>query len=78
MLLAIRKSEYDAYCTSMGTKAVWGGECELKAISSILKRPIRVFQSAGGVRHLVLLLFLFLCFGNQQRPLEMDSPRVCR
>jgi len=43
-------AEFEAYCTGMGSQAVWGGECELKAISSILKRPIRVFQSHGGVR----------------------------
>jgi OTU domain-containing protein 6 len=34
----------------MEKTAVWGGECELKAISTVLQRQIRIFQASGPTR----------------------------
>ena len=34
----------------MEKSAVWGGECELKAISTVLKSPIQIYQASGPLR----------------------------
>jgi OTU domain-containing protein 6 len=38
---------FEAYCSKIENTAAWGGDVELKAISQILKRPIRVVQANG-------------------------------
>eukprot|EP00041_Stephanoeca_diplocostata_P011382 m.187834 g.187834 ORF g.187834 m.187834 type:complete len:295 (-) comp18513_c0_seq1:249-1133(-) len=41
---------YEEYCAKMASTAVWGGECELKALSMHLKQPIKVFQAGASPR----------------------------
>ncbi|CAG7819591.1 unnamed protein product [Allacma fusca] len=38
---------YETYCNKIENTAAWGGDIELRAISQILKRPIRVVQANG-------------------------------
>eukprot|EP00050_Salpingoeca_kvevrii_P022039 m.120274 g.120274 ORF g.120274 m.120274 type:complete len:125 (+) comp9574_c0_seq2:777-1151(+) len=35
------------YCEEMASTNAWGGQCELRALSEILKMPIQVFQASG-------------------------------
>jgi len=41
------EEEYKHYCQKMRSSPVWGGQIELKALSTILKRPIKVIQGEG-------------------------------
>ena len=38
------------YCDDIKEKVVWGGQLEIKAISNILKRPIRIIQAENEIR----------------------------
>jgi len=38
----LSEAEYSAYCEAMGSSPAWGGQVELRALSSILKAPIHV------------------------------------
>ena len=42
-------ANFDDYCATMASSARWGGQLELRALSELLKRPIRVFGAAGPV-----------------------------
>ncbi|XP_067639997.1 deubiquitinase OTUD6B-like [Eurosta solidaginis] len=39
--------EFNKYCETLRTTPAWGGQIELKALSSILKVPIEVLQAEG-------------------------------
>ncbi|XP_017481670.1 PREDICTED: OTU domain-containing protein 6B [Rhagoletis zephyria] len=39
--------EFEQYCEALQTTPAWGGQIELKALSSILKVPIEVLQAEG-------------------------------
>jgi len=43
----LSSSEYDEYCESLRSTPAWGGQVELKAISNVLKIPIKVIQGEG-------------------------------
>ncbi|XP_053950464.1 deubiquitinase OTUD6B [Anastrepha ludens] len=40
-------SEFEQYCETLRTTPAWGGQIELKALSSVLKVPIEVLQAEG-------------------------------
>jgi len=40
-------TEFQAYCTKMASTPAWGGQVELQALSTVLKRPIEVIQAEG-------------------------------
>jgi len=40
-------AEYEDYCIKMATTSTWGGQIELKALASILKKQIEVLQATG-------------------------------
>jgi len=41
------EEEYKDYCQKMRSCPVWGGQIELKALSTVLKKPIKVIQGEG-------------------------------
>ena len=34
--------EYQAYCSKMASTSAWGGQVELQAMATVLRRPIEV------------------------------------
>ena len=34
--------EYEDYCTKMGNSPVWGGQVEIRALATCIKKPIQV------------------------------------
>lgn len=45
--LLLTDAEFENYCELLHTTPAWGGQIELKALSSILKVPIEVLQAEG-------------------------------
>ncbi|XP_004535020.1 OTU domain-containing protein 6B [Ceratitis capitata] len=43
----LTEAEFEQYCNSVQKTPAWGGQIELKALSSILKVPIEVLQAEG-------------------------------
>lgn len=43
----LNDSEFESYCENVRSSHAWGGQIELKALSSILKAPIEVLQATG-------------------------------
>jgi len=39
--------EFQTYCTKMASTPAWGGQVELQAMATVLKRPIEVVQAEG-------------------------------
>jgi len=39
--------EYSAYCTAMADTPAWGGQVELRALATLLHRPLAVIQAEG-------------------------------
>lgn len=39
--------QFDDYCKDVATSKFWGGQMELKALSNVLKCPIKVIQASG-------------------------------
>jgi len=39
--------EFQAYCIKMASTPAWGGQVELQAMATVLKRPIEVVQAEG-------------------------------
>lgn len=39
--------EYSAYCTAMADTPAWGGQVELRALATLLNRPLAVIQAEG-------------------------------
>lgn len=39
--------EFQEYCSAMSSTPVWGGQVELRALSSVLQRPLEVVQAEG-------------------------------
>lgn len=39
---------YEEYCKSLENKPIWGGQIEIRALSSLLKCPIKVIQANSG------------------------------
>uniref|UniRef100_T1PA48 ubiquitinyl hydrolase 1 n=1 Tax=Musca domestica TaxID=7370 RepID=T1PA48_MUSDO len=44
----LNDEEFEKYCNDVRNTAAWGGQIELKALSSILKVPIEVIQADGS------------------------------
>jgi len=40
-------TEFQAYCNKMASTPAWGGQVELQALATVLKRPIEVIQAEG-------------------------------
>jgi len=40
-------AEYQAYCSKMASTSAWGGQVELQAMATVLRRPIEVIQAEG-------------------------------
>merc|ERR1711909_199047 len=40
-------AEFQAYCNKMASTPAWGGQVELQAMATVLKRPIEVIQAEG-------------------------------
>ena len=38
--------EYEDYCTKMGNSPVWGGQVEIRALATCIKKPIQVEKSS--------------------------------
>jgi OTU domain-containing protein 6 len=38
----LTEAEYEAYCEAMASSPAWGGQVELRALSSVLQAPIQV------------------------------------
>ena len=38
----LTSSEYTEYCDTMSNTHAWGGQVELRALSRVLKKPIKV------------------------------------
>lgn len=43
----LSEAEFDDYCNKISSTKVWGGQLEIKALSSSLKCPINVVQATG-------------------------------
>ncbi|CAG9863334.1 unnamed protein product [Phyllotreta striolata] len=43
----VSEEQFENYCKDVATTKLWGGQLELKALSNILKCPIKVIQAAG-------------------------------
>ncbi|GJQ69896.1 hypothetical protein Trydic_g22439 [Trypoxylus dichotomus] len=39
--------QFESYCKDVATTKLWGGQLELKALSNVLKCPIKVIQASG-------------------------------
>uniref|UniRef100_A0A1A9WGJ7 ubiquitinyl hydrolase 1 n=1 Tax=Glossina brevipalpis TaxID=37001 RepID=A0A1A9WGJ7_9MUSC len=44
----ITDSEFEKYCNDVRSTPAWGGQIELKALSSVLKVPIEIIQADGS------------------------------
>lgn len=42
------EDQYEEYCKTLEKKPVWGGQIEIRALSSLLKCPIKVIQASTG------------------------------
>ena len=38
----LTEAEYHTYCQTMASSPAWGGQVELRALSTVLKAPIQV------------------------------------
>lgn len=43
----VSEEQFESYCKEVATTKLWGGQLELKALSNILKSPIKVIQASG-------------------------------
>lgn len=43
----VDEKQFEDYCNSVANTKLWGGQLELRALSNILKCPIKVIQAAG-------------------------------
>ncbi|KAG5888459.1 hypothetical protein JTB14_017187 [Gonioctena quinquepunctata] len=43
----VSEEQFDNYCKDVATTKLWGGQLELRALSNILKTPIKVIQATG-------------------------------
>lgn len=43
----VSEEQFESYCKDVATTKLWGGQLELRALSNILKCPIKVIQAAG-------------------------------
>lgn len=43
----VSEEQFESYCKDVATTKLWGGQLELRALSNILKSPIKVIQAAG-------------------------------
>lgn len=43
----VSETYFEEYCKEVASTKVWGGQLELKALSNILKCPIKVIQASG-------------------------------
>jgi hypothetical protein len=61
----LSEAEYSAYCEAMGSSPAWGGQVELRALSSLLKAPIHVraynlsFVSVQELRNVYFFLEIY-------------------
>jgi hypothetical protein len=60
-------AEYSAYCEAMGNSPAWGGQVELRVLSSLLKAPIHVrannlsfISGVSSLRNVYFRVFLEL------------------
>lgn len=42
------EDQYEDYCNTLVKKPVWGGQIEIRALSNVLKVPIKVIQASSG------------------------------
>ncbi|CAH1962586.1 unnamed protein product [Acanthoscelides obtectus] len=43
----VSEEQFESYCKDVATTKLWGGQLELRALSNILKCPIKVIQASG-------------------------------
>lgn len=43
----VSEEQFESYCKEVATTKLWGGQLELRALSNILRCPIKVIQAAG-------------------------------
>ncbi|XP_064599223.1 deubiquitinase OTUD6B-like [Liolophura sinensis] len=78
--------EFDEYCKNVATTSAWGGQLELRALSDVLRVPIKVLQATGpdlilGEQHKtepLVLLYYRHAFGlgehyNSVRPRQPED-----
>jgi len=43
------EEEFEKYCHEIETTNIWGGQLEIKALSSVLGQPIEIFQADSPI-----------------------------